>query len=355
MDPYGNPLQYTQPPMQQYHQYNPPMQQYQYNPQMSQGQQGQQGQMMQVAPSTQFGQPPQVPQQPFHQFGNPPQVPFQQIPVNYANTSAPQGPQRGQPPRDRMTATGRIAFADDDKRLPRKYRQLGGVHLIDDGMNRVTPKRFRASLVSSCDNKIYPMVRVGMLDEEHTDLLAFCVLGLRPDLQLKFLAGPQDTMGKIRDDVVDLYQHKMQRNASRMSPLSEEWDNIPALSLRMGFPRELLTERLSAAFETYQSARDMTLAKMSSQIMNAGPGHEAPPRHVARAAASGLKMLANHPSNEEDYEVHVPPRAAVARDQTPPRQAALASSPPSVSANLDALAPEVTSTNIICIRVFICY
>ena len=43
MDPYGNPLQYIQPPMQQYHQYNPPMQQYnQYNLQMSQGQQGQQ-------------------------------------------------------------------------------------------------------------------------------------------------------------------------------------------------------------------------------------------------------------------------------------------------------------------------
>ena len=143
-----------------------------------------------------------------------------------------------------MTATGRIAFADDDQRLPRKCKQLGGIHLIDDGLNRVTPKRFRASLISSCDNKVYPVVRVGMLDEEHTDLLGFCVLGLRPDLLLKFLAGPHDTMGKIRDDVVDLYQHKMQRNASRMSPLSEEWDHILALSLRMGLPQRTFDRTL---------------------------------------------------------------------------------------------------------------
>ena len=103
----------------------------------------------------------------------------------------------------RLSASGRLNFPDDEKRLPRKYRQLGAIHLIEDGINRVTPKRFRASLIASCDHKLYPLVRVGMLDEEHTDLLGFSVLGLRPDLQLKFLMCPGQTMGSVRDDVRD--------------------------------------------------------------------------------------------------------------------------------------------------------
>ena len=72
----------------------------------------------------------------------------------------------------RFMPSGRPAFpADDHKRLPRKYKQLGAPHLV--GLDRCTPKRFRTSLVSVCDPGPFPMVKLCMLEEESVDLMVY--------------------------------------------------------------------------------------------------------------------------------------------------------------------------------------
>ena len=75
------------------------------------------------------------------------------------------------------------------------------------GPDRATPKRFRASLVASCDPHVFPMYQLVMLEEEQTDLMLYVVTSMRPDLLLKYLMGPGDTCGKVREDVRDLYAH----------------------------------------------------------------------------------------------------------------------------------------------------
>ena len=260
-----------------------------------------------------------------------PAQPQQQMPMYATNGQMQFGAPRGAPQpqnEQRFTSSGRLIFPDDHKRLPRKYKFLGGVHLVEDGINRCAPKRMRASLISSCDHKLYPQVRVGMLDEEHTDLFNFAVLGLRPDLLLKYLMAPGQTLGSVRDDVRDLYGHLVARNASRMSALSEQWDNIPNLALRHGYPRELLSPRLYQALECYEGARDLSLARTQTALLPGGspPSSSRGPHAPANSAsgvpgtASAAQLLALANKAEQPQSDRALPQTDD-RFQTPPRGA----------------------------------
>ena len=97
-------------------------------------------------------------------------------------------------------------------------------------------------------------------------MMLFIVTAMRPDLLIKFLMGPRDTCGKVREDVRDLYVAKKSKNASRLSALSDEWDNLTQVAIRMGYPRELMSDDLFGAVQTYCEARQETQLQLQRRL-----------------------------------------------------------------------------------------
>ena len=120
-------------------------------------------------------------------------------------------------------------------------------------------------------------------------MMLFVVTAMRPDLLIKFLMGPRDTCGKVREDVRDLYVAKKSKNASRLSALSDEWDNLTQVAIRMGYPRELMSDDLFGAVQTYCEARQETQLQLQRRL-GAAPSPSAwqegsPPRGASLAGA----------------------------------------------------------------------
>ena len=66
-------------------------------------------------------------------------------------------------------ATAPRGFPDDKSRLSTAFRGLGLSWL--HGAKRVCPKKFRMSLISSCDPQQWPMFKLSQLTEEEVDAL----------------------------------------------------------------------------------------------------------------------------------------------------------------------------------------
>ena len=150
-----------------------------------------------------------------------------------------------------VSVTTRPKMLDDDRKLSTSYTSLGLVWM--HGEKRTTPKRFRASLCTACNDDEYPMVKVAQLDEEQVDLLLFVLAGILPSTRVSDMGAV--TKGDAREAVRRQYQVKLRKNATRLSHLSEELDNLPMVAMRMGYPAELFSPPLKKAYDEMRSVR----------------------------------------------------------------------------------------------------
>jgi hypothetical protein len=86
-----------------------------------------------------------------------------------------------------------------------------------------------------------------------------------------------------------LYVAKKSKNASRLSALSDEWDNLTQVAVRMGYPRELMSDDLFGAVQTYCEARQETQLQLQRRL-GAAPSPSAwpegsPPRGTSLPGA----------------------------------------------------------------------
>ena len=129
-------------------------------------------------------------------------------------------------------------------------------------------------------------------------MMLFIVTAMRPDLLIKFLMGPRDTCGKVREDVRDLYVAKKSKNASRLSALSDEWDNLTQVAIRMGYPRELMSDDLYGAVQTYCEARQETQLQLQRRLSSNAPTSAwpegSPPRGASALGAEDISPRVPH-------------------------------------------------------------
>ena len=78
-----------------------------------------------------------------------------------------------------------MQFVDDDRKLSTAYRSLGCSWMVGEG--RCCPKKFRMSLITSCNSAEYPMVRLSQLGEEQIDMLLYILTGILPSTRTQDL------------------------------------------------------------------------------------------------------------------------------------------------------------------------
>ena len=139
--------------------------------------------------------------------------------------------------KDLYTSTGRLKFADDNKKISSTYKCLGWAHGI--GEKKCTPKRFRSSTATCCDPDDYPMVRTSQLSEEEVDCLVFILTGVAPDTRLTDIGCV--TKGDLRDSLRAQYNVKNRKNPTRLQVMGSELDNLVVVAHKMGYPMRLFT------------------------------------------------------------------------------------------------------------------
>ena len=79
--------------------------------------------------------------------------------------------------------------------------------------SKYTPQKFRNTLISCCDKKRFPMVRLAGLEDENSDLLLYALTGILPDIKpLDFGVGSK---GELTTTAKEQYEERNKRNMSR--------------------------------------------------------------------------------------------------------------------------------------------
>ena len=68
------------------------------------------------------------------------------------------------------------------------------------------------------------------------------------------------TKGQARKALRDQYLVKLRKNPSRLSLLSEEFDNLPMVSLRLGYNPELFSPRLRSGYDRMKAQSGSTFS-----------------------------------------------------------------------------------------------
>ena len=178
-------------------------------------------------------------------------------------------------------------FTDNDKKMCSSYRALGLFHI--HGNKKCAPKKFRASLMTSCDHLRFAMLKLVNLDDEGTDLGVFCCSGVLPNVRPSDF-GVNLTKGMVRRQIRQLYLEKHTRNPQRLALLSEELDNLPMVAMRAGYPVELLTPHMR---ETWDRCRQQfSMMQMAALDPTGGQQH----RELASPSATSPQCSRITPS-----------------------------------------------------------
>ena len=285
-----------------------------------------------------------------------------------ALTSAPGAPGPSGPPA--LPGGQEIpSFADDGARLSTCYRQLGLVWSI--GEKRCCPKRFRASLITVCDPMEWPTVKLAQMSEEETDLMLFIVTGLLPTTRTVDLGAK--TKGEAREAVHALFQHRMKKNASRLSALSDELDNLAQVALRMGYPPELFSKELHLAYQKFKQSREASFtgdvahqglqgmpAEATQEMALPGPAavpelQDAPPAVPCASASAPAEAVAetgggavtlNLPPLKFSSTAKTPTQPAPKRPRLSPLLASLANAVRAESVDQDSTGTKATAPDV---------
>ena len=215
------------------------------------------------------GPPPgyQPPPHPFGGAGPPPG--YQPIPGGFAPEQYPQpqaqasggpsaaaapkaGAKQGQSKPAETSGTGRqVVFSDDHSKLSTAFRSLGCQWRHEK--NRVTPRKFRQSLLAACDPLEWSMARTSQFTEDQIDQLLYCLSSVRPDTRVQDFGAA--TKGELRDQILAQHQRVLRQNPQRLQMLAEDLENLPQLVLRLGYPPDLFSPALYSKYQEALAAR----------------------------------------------------------------------------------------------------
>lgn len=233
---------------------------------------------MAQAPMQQMGWPmPGMPMQQMQQMGWPMQAqpmagafpPLGQAGMSL--TDAPGSgltqPQTGAAARDRSRSRSRDhsrqpVFPDDDSRI-RAQKALGCSWL--HGKDRVTAKKFRASLITSAMPEQYSMLSLARLSCEETDILLFVVAGVAPVIRPGDF-GVENKRG-ARKVVRTEHQRKMKRCPGRLAQLSDDLDNLFLIAMELGYKSEWLSPSFRTHWQQDCGTHGVALTQGHPQLM----------------------------------------------------------------------------------------
>ena len=148
-------------------------------------------------------------------------------------------------PTARHHAAGRAPQDDDHQKLSTSFRSLGCAW--KHPVNRVTPRKFRQSLLAACCPIDWSAGRTSQFTEDQIDMVLFALAGINPN------TGTQDfgskTKGDLRDQVYQQHRRVMRQNPQRVQMLAENLENLMPLVLRLGYPVDAFSPHL---YQQYQ-------------------------------------------------------------------------------------------------------
>ena len=112
------------------------------------------------------------------------------------------------------------------------------------------------------------MVHIAQLDETRMDCMIFLATGLLPTCKIADVGA--STKGQVREVFREIYQHRMEKNASRLHGLSEDLDNTIQIAIRAGYPFDLLPLTLQDAYTQWR----IQAAQISGGAPPTSPAHE---------------------------------------------------------------------------------
>lgn len=182
-------------------------------------------------------------------------------------------------------------------------------------------------MISCCDKKRFPMVRLAGLEDENADLLLFSCTGILPNI--KPLDFGVSSKGELRTTAKAQYDERNKRNMSRLSGLSEELDNIPMTAIRLGFPYDLLSPRYQSMLQLIRNnvhpgqAQDMppasfqppsqssgALSLADGSVSEAAPAAQLGGQGVAAIVAQGGHGVMPAAPQQEQADAHMVHNAA---------------------------------------------
>ena len=196
--------------------------------------------------------------------------------------------------------TRQARFSDDNQKLSSSFRALGCAwrHPI----NRVTPRKFRQSLLACCDPVEWSMGRTSQFSEDQIDMLLYALTGINPNTRTQDFGA--QTKGELRDQVYGQHKRVMRQNPQRVQMLAENLENLMALVLRLGYPVDAFSPQL------YQQYQQMMPGSVG---LGVAPGSATvQPQHVVSDRA------AESPRRLKDGSV-VSPRPPAFRDRGTPK------------------------------------
>ena len=156
---------------------------------------------------------------------------------------------------------------------------------------RCCPKTFRCSLISACDRKRYQILTLMNLEEEAVDMLLFVLTGVAPNVRPSNFGCTNKR--QMRKRVRELYRSKMKSQPGRLRILSEEYDNVGSVALKMGYKQDWLSDETLEAFQVMAAHRGSQNLGAEVQMHN--------PRR------QGSQPIGQHPSPSPQGRDDMPP------------------------------------------------
>ena len=180
----------------------------------------------------------------------------------------------------------RPPFADDASRLSSALRSLGLAWQV--GKDRCCSKKFRDSLVCSCNCVEWPMVRLSTIIDEYSDMLLFASTGIGPCTKPSNFAA--DSKGAVRDAVRLQYAHKIKVAPLRLRDLGDDMDNLPIVAMKLGYNVEWLSPQMKVMWEQVRLRHSSAMTNLTDSSISSTPRRAG--RRLALAIGDAVTPLA---------------------------------------------------------------
>ena len=227
--------------------------------------------------------PPGVPPAPFAAPWQPGVAP---TPPHPAQVPPPVAGPPADPPRDRSRTPPRapqgvMRFKDDESKLSTSVTCLGMSHRV--GKKKCASRAFRLSLCSGCSEE-FPPLRICGLSDEGVDQLLFILTGVLPTTKVSDFGVA--FKGEARRAFAALHSKRVARNPQLLGQLDEEFNNLQALAIKLGYPVELLSTEGKAMLAAHAASHPAASVLAQAPKNPKGPMQPTVPTTSSASAAS---------------------------------------------------------------------
>lgn len=189
----------------------------------------------------------------------------------------------------------RPKFADDGSRMSSALKSLGMQWSV--GKDRCCSKKFRDSLVCSCNCHEWPMIRLSTISDEYTDMILFVSTGIGPVTKPGNFAA--ESKGEVRDAARSQHAHKMKLAPQRLRDLGEDLDNLPIVAMKLGYHVEWLSPQMKEMWEQVRSRHSAAMCDIPAAAPRRGFGGQRQSMALTDAAAPSTPQTPGTPATPE--------------------------------------------------------